>query len=328
MVVRSDKKITILDLIKSRKDDNSVFGERKDAYKLGLVVEGGGMRGTVCAGSVALMEELDIRNVFDAYYAVSAGTPATVCYLTGQAKTGIAFYYNNLARGNLVKLTEIFRGKPVLKLGSLIEQITSQAMIDYEQIIGKHSQVNFFATHAQTGAVTRMDVSSPEKILQAMYYSCFVPLAAGLPDENQLLDGGLSTTGIPIQQALEDGCTHVLCLLTRPIGKGRKLTMTDRFTSMALRIKKYPIAAQQCLSLSSSYNKTVEYIIRNSNFGMDSSPIIEFIAPSSSDREVKPHEQNPHKLYQGAVSGFVSARNYFGQHHISEEIIPGIVKFN
>ena len=326
--MKSDNHTTILDLIESRKDDNTVFGERKDGFKLGLVVEGGGMRGTVCAGAVALMEELDIRNVFDAFYAVSAGTPATVSYLAGQAKSGLAFYYNNLAGGNLVKITEIFRGKPVLKLGNLIEQITKQTLIDYKEIIARHSQVNFFATHAKTGAVMRMDVSSPEKILQAMYYSCFVPLAAGLPDENQLLDGGLSTTGIPIQQALEDGCTHVLCLLTRPIGRGRKLTMADRFTSMALRIKKYPIAAEQCLNLYSSYNQTVDYIIRNSDYATSSSPIIDFIAPSSSDREVKPHEQNPRKLYQGAVSGFISARNYFGQHHISESIIPQIAKFN
>jgi hypothetical protein len=48
-------------------------GHRTDPYKLGLVVQGGGMRGVVSAGALTILHFLGLRRVFDATYGSSAG---------------------------------------------------------------------------------------------------------------------------------------------------------------------------------------------------------------------------------------------------------------
>jgi len=48
-------------------------GHRTDPYKLGLVVQGGGMRGVVSAGALTVLHFLGLRRVFDATYGSSAG---------------------------------------------------------------------------------------------------------------------------------------------------------------------------------------------------------------------------------------------------------------
>jgi predicted patatin/cPLA2 family phospholipase len=311
-----DKSPNITELIKLRLKSNSQPENRGDEYKLGLVVEGGGMRGTVCGGVLALMEKLNLQNTIDSYYAVSAGVPATLCFVSGQAREGTEFYYQNLSGRNLVDPRQVLWGKPILKLNKLINQIRNKQTLNYSPVIENHQRVNIYATDAQTGMATRMDVSNEESILKAMYYSCYVPLAAGLPDHHQLLDGGMSTFGIPLEQAIEDDCTHVLCVLTRPTGKRRRKTVADHFTAWMLRRRNYHIAAKQCLNLSRGYNRTLDVIQESKNniFG----PRIDFIAPNSSEKEVKPHERRADKLRKGAISGFRSARQYFGAYHIDE----------
>lgn len=48
-------------------------GHRTDPHKLGLVVQGGGMRGVVSAGALTVLHFLGLRRVFDATYGSSAG---------------------------------------------------------------------------------------------------------------------------------------------------------------------------------------------------------------------------------------------------------------
>ena len=50
-----------LQLLRQRAAQNSLPGDRKDKFKLGLVVEGGGMRGAVSAGSLLELGNLGFR---------------------------------------------------------------------------------------------------------------------------------------------------------------------------------------------------------------------------------------------------------------------------
>jgi predicted patatin/cPLA2 family phospholipase len=51
-------------------------GRRADPYKVGLAIEGGGMRAVISAAMVAGLERLGLRNAFDAVYGSSAGACA------------------------------------------------------------------------------------------------------------------------------------------------------------------------------------------------------------------------------------------------------------
>lgn len=54
------------------------------------------MSGMVSAGALIALEELGLRNAFDAIYAFSAGAPNAAYFLSGQVRLGASIYYENL----------------------------------------------------------------------------------------------------------------------------------------------------------------------------------------------------------------------------------------
>lgn len=57
-----------LQLVRQRVLQRSQPGQRNDPWKLGLVVEGGGMRGCVSGGALQALSDLGLRDAFDAVY--------------------------------------------------------------------------------------------------------------------------------------------------------------------------------------------------------------------------------------------------------------------
>ncbi len=50
-----------VDVVQARMREGSIPGKRKDAHKIGLVVEGGGMRGVVTGAALQAMHDLGMR---------------------------------------------------------------------------------------------------------------------------------------------------------------------------------------------------------------------------------------------------------------------------
>jgi hypothetical protein len=77
----------VLRLLLSRLQDGSGPRSRGDNFKLGLVVEGGGMRGIVTGAMLMGLQDMGMLNVFDAVYGEATqqqGThaPHTIDWLT------------------------------------------------------------------------------------------------------------------------------------------------------------------------------------------------------------------------------------------------------
>jgi hypothetical protein len=89
-----------LRLLRQRLAESSKPGSRKDAFKLGLVVEGGGMRGCVSAGGLQALSDLGIRDVFDAVYGSSAGAINSTYFLSGQ-REGVYIYHDHIAHNEV-----------------------------------------------------------------------------------------------------------------------------------------------------------------------------------------------------------------------------------
>ena len=51
-----------VDVVQARMREGSIPGKRKDAHKVGLVVEGGGMRGVVTGAALQAMHDLGMRS--------------------------------------------------------------------------------------------------------------------------------------------------------------------------------------------------------------------------------------------------------------------------
>ena len=74
-----------LQLLRTRALAGSRPGSRRDPFKLGLVVEGGGMRGCVSGGALQALSDLGLRDVFDAVYGSSAGAINSTYFISGAA---------------------------------------------------------------------------------------------------------------------------------------------------------------------------------------------------------------------------------------------------
>jgi predicted acylesterase/phospholipase RssA len=70
--------------------------EASDGRKIGLIVEGGAMRGIISCASLMALEEIGMTNVFDEVYGASAGAVNAAYFLAGQANYATSIYYQKI----------------------------------------------------------------------------------------------------------------------------------------------------------------------------------------------------------------------------------------
>lgn len=143
----------VLEALHKRKSENSIPGKRnsEDKIKIGLAIEGGGMRGCVGAGMATALWYLGLDDAVDVVYGSSAGTLVGAYMISKQLPYyGPEIYYDVLTSAGeefidvqailrscglglfdlrLQSLTSLFRdrmGKPVLNLDYLLTKIVQK----------------------------------------------------------------------------------------------------------------------------------------------------------------------------------------------------------
>ena len=98
----------VIDLILERA---SLAGRNKPdpSRKLGLVIEGGGMRGVISAGSLLALDLLGFREIFDEIYAASAGGVNAAYFLSGQGTLGMTVYFDDIANRRFINPWRVFK---------------------------------------------------------------------------------------------------------------------------------------------------------------------------------------------------------------------------
>ncbi|UCE64428.1 MAG: patatin-like phospholipase family protein, partial [Nitrospirota bacterium] len=92
--------------------------------KIGLVVQGGGMRAVYSMGALAALEEMGFGQCFDHVAGSSAGALNGAYFITGQAGFGVETYVNHLTHRNFVNP---FRVKKVMDIDYLVDHIGKKA---------------------------------------------------------------------------------------------------------------------------------------------------------------------------------------------------------
>jgi predicted patatin/cPLA2 family phospholipase len=192
-------------------------GTGPGSCKLGLVVEGGGMRGIYSAGALVALEQIGFNSVFDQVYAESAGAINSCYFLAGQAQLGIRIYLEDL---QTMRFVNPFRTAAILNIDYVTDVVLTQRKpLDAGAVMASRSDLFVALTSALDGSARLVDVKREQppllKLLKAT--AAIVPLynRSVLLDGIPYVDGGIANP-IPIQSALDAGCTHILVLLTRP----------------------------------------------------------------------------------------------------------------
>ena len=204
-------------LLKDRADQLRRGIIPSDGRKVGLVVEGGAMRGVISCAALQGLEELGMTGVFDEVYGASAGAVNTAYFLAGQAAYATTIYYQKV---NTTRFIRRMWHRQVVDLDELFEAIVCRERpLQVEKVMASRSQLFVAIADAQTGeSFLGHAQSSATPLLTLLKASSAMPLLYnGLVEVEgrRCFDGGLINP-IPILDALENGCTDLLVFLTRP----------------------------------------------------------------------------------------------------------------
>ncbi|GFR47605.1 hypothetical protein Agub_g9340, partial [Astrephomene gubernaculifera] len=211
-----------LRLIASRLRSRSQPGSRSDGARLGLVVEGGGMRGCISGAMLMGLHDLGLTHVFDAVYGASAGAINATYFLSGQ-RHGLRIYHEDLTRGSaFLDFRNLFSGssRPVMNIDFLIEEVMAASKpLDWDAVLASPAPLKVVASCLDSlQPAVLSDFSDRQELAAALKATAAVPHFAGPPRVlrgRNLVDAAVFEP-VPVPSAIRDGCTHLLVLCTRP----------------------------------------------------------------------------------------------------------------
>ncbi|WP_084546503.1 patatin-like phospholipase family protein [Glycomyces arizonensis] len=211
----------VLELLRARRDAGTGPGEHGDGQRLGLAVEGGGMRGVVSAAMLTALDDLGLRPAFDAIYSCSSGAVNAAYFTAGETWYPLTIYFDDLATKRFVDTRRFFARRPVLDLDYVFEEVLETVKpLDYERVLKAPASFQVAITLVdELETVSAGDFTSKEDLKEGLRASCWLPVAVpgtGTFRGERAVDGGVLTAH-PYVLALRDGCTHVLSLSTKPL---------------------------------------------------------------------------------------------------------------
>lgn len=208
----------VIDIIKARRARGSQCDEISDGRKLALVIEGGALRAISSAGGAYVLAELGLSDVFDEVYATSAGVMNASYFISGQPLLGISVYFENCTSR---KFINPFRFWKILDVDYIFDQVVPiEKPLDVARVLGTRTRLYVAVIDSSSGEAFVVDTKKTRtplvQVLKAanaipVYYNRTVAV-----DGRPCIDGGIGIP-FPLAQALENGCTDVLVLSTKPV---------------------------------------------------------------------------------------------------------------
>lgn len=186
--------------------------------KIGLVVEGGGMK---CAYGAGIMDAfLDEGITFDYCIGVSGGSGNVASYLAGQRGRNLRFFTDHIHSPDYFGLKSLLKTGDLFGLEYIYGDLTrrdGEDPLDFPALMKNPAEYEVVVTNALTG---KPEYYGREMMQQDDYRlimaSSAIPVACHPVELNgtPYFDGGL-TDAIPVRRAMERGCEKLVVLLTK-----------------------------------------------------------------------------------------------------------------
>jgi predicted patatin/cPLA2 family phospholipase len=305
----------VLQAIAHRHRTRSVPGNRRDDFKIALAIEGGAMRGVVSAGMLAGLEYLGLLPAFDVVYGTSAGAINGAYFLAGQAASGTAIYYEHINNSQFISRLRTIYGDPLVSLDFLFEAVLAKERpLDWRRVVNSQAELVPIGTSLPNcEAVLLRGARSRDSLFLRLKASARIPFLAGPPIRvagHDCLDGGLSAP-IPVRPALDEGCTHVLALLTKPAGaRGSRGGRLIRYL-MARRLARYsPQLRTAFLDRANRYARDLDWL-NSQTCAPASGPYVCAVTPPEGTPAVSCFEKRRDRLISGARLGVEAVLTVF-----------------
>lgn len=293
-------------VLETRRSQNSKPGARSDEYKVGLAVEGGGLRGVVSAAMLSALEDLGFADAFDDIYACSSGAVNAAYFMNRNTWFPLNIYFDDLTTGEFLNFRRILRRQPLMNLEYVFEEVlTTRKPLDYDRIIIGAQRLHVMVTNVDDQSVIDAhNFKDAADLRDALRASAWLPLATKgtVPFRGfAAIDGGIIRFH-PFRAALQDSCTHILSLSTRPIGQRRtSVSLTNRYAAWHLNRMRRGLGDKFAAGVLEYLEKDRPFVATQRK-NVVSMPSIMDIAPLPGTPEVIRHETNKGALIAGAAS--------------------------
>lgn len=190
--------------------------------KIGLVLEGGGMRGAYTAGVLAWMGDHGIH--FDFGTGISSGALYLCCFYMNNQEVAHAMAVDYASDENNVGLKAFLKeGHYVAYRYMFKELLLKKVGLDVRPLKKNNPDIAIGAYDLEQGKTVFYQAKDLDEDLDLLMASCALPVASAVVkyQGKRLMDGGISVM-IPIEESIRNGCTKHLVISTKVKGYVRK----------------------------------------------------------------------------------------------------------
>ena len=257
--------------------------------RIGLTLEGGGMRGMYTAGVIDVMMENNIR--FDIAVGVSAGALFGCNYKSHQIGRVIRYNKRFCQNKRYASIQNWIKTGDLYNKEFAYHIVPSQLdVFDTDTFAKDPMEFYVVCTNADTGLPVyhKCDKGDYDDI-EWMRASGAIPIVFKMVniDGQKYVDGGVSDS-IPVRWMKKQNVDKQVVVLTRPLGYRKKLT--NNFKAIALILKSYPRLVETLKNRHIMYNNTLEEI------AMMEKNNEAFVIRPSSNISLKTMEKDPDRL--------------------------------
>lgn len=232
---------------------------------VGLILEGGGMRGVFTSGVLDYLMDHDIR--FPYVIGVSAGACNGLSYASRQRGRAKFSNIDLMEKYNYIGLKYLLKKRSIMDFDLLFHKFPEQILpYDYDAYFSSPERYVMVTTNCQTGEANYLEEKSDKnRVIDIVRASSSLPFVCPIAyvDGVPMLDGGI-VDSIPVLRAMADGYTRNVVVLTRNRGY-RKDSKDISIPSFVYR--KYPELRQALSRRCSLYNEQLEMVERMEDAG-------------------------------------------------------------
>ena len=271
--------------------------------KMGLVLEGGGMRGVFTSGVLDAFMKYDLY--FNYVVAVSAGACNGLSYISRQPRRARLSNIDMLVKYNYIGLRHLVTQGCIFDPELLYDRFPNELIpYDYDTYFASPSTFEMVVTNCNTGRaeyLTEKD-GDRQRLLDICRASSSLPYVSNVIDVDgqPYLDGGI-VDSIPVGRAIDMGYDRNVLVLTR--NRGYRNTSKDRKIPKFI-YKKYPRLRGALSRRIAEYNHQLDMVEEMEDKGLVD--VIRPLRPMDVDR-IEKDEKKLEALYE---EGFQLGEEY------------------
>lgn len=228
--------------------------------KVGMVLEGGSMRGIYTAGVLDVLMENDIE--VDGIVSVSAGALFGVNYFSKQIGRVIRYNKKYCGDKRFISIYSLIKTRNVVNKDFTFYKVTKE-LDPFDNDKFKEGNKDFYvtATNIETGKAEYFKIDDVLEQLETFRATAAVPFASEIIeiDGKKYLDGGISDS-IPINKCLDLGYKKIIVILTQPLGFRKIPFSKKRQQLLRIALKKYPNLVDAMLNRYAMYNEELDKV--------------------------------------------------------------------